>query len=140
MSEPKLETLVSEGKCLLELNGQFFGYDNDPLYPETFFDNPKDAYIFKSPKKAKKMYKDLSLVADERYKYRIVSPEEAKEVALDEPKGKTIYTIKSGGYTKRAYVNKKARDEKLEWYRLNRPNVQVQAGIMILEDDEDETL
>jgi hypothetical protein len=35
-------------KCILEVDGKYFGYDNDPAYPETLYRTIEDAYIFNS--------------------------------------------------------------------------------------------
>ncbi|MGG0667815.1 hypothetical protein ABE073_04715 [Lederbergia citrisecunda] len=44
----------SNDKCVLEIDGRYFGYDKvivDP-YPETLYRNIEDAYVFKKPSEA----------------------------------------------------------------------------------------
>lgn len=44
----------SNDKCILEIDGRYFGYDKvivDP-YPETLYNNIEDAHIFKKPSMA----------------------------------------------------------------------------------------
>ena len=44
----------SNGKCVLEIDGRYFGYDKvivDP-YPETLYRNKEDAYVFNRPSEA----------------------------------------------------------------------------------------
>lgn len=42
-------------KCILEIDGAYFGYDNDPSSPETRYKDRKDAHIFNSQSKALSM-------------------------------------------------------------------------------------
>lgn len=49
MNHKLIENTCSIGdKCILEVDGRYFGYDNDPAYPETFYKSVDDAYVFKS--------------------------------------------------------------------------------------------
>lgn len=38
--------------CILQIDDEYFGYDNDPAYPEATFKDIKDAHIFKNPSNA----------------------------------------------------------------------------------------
>lgn len=38
--------------CVLKIDGRYFGYDHDPAYPESSFDDLKDAFVFASQKGA----------------------------------------------------------------------------------------
>lgn len=35
-------------KCILMVDGEYYGYDNDPAYPETLYKSKEKAYVFES--------------------------------------------------------------------------------------------
>ncbi len=61
MNDKTIKNLCRIGdKCILEVDGKYFGYDNDPAYPETFYKDNKDAHVFKSQSDALGMTSWLS--------------------------------------------------------------------------------
>jgi len=47
-------------KCILEIDGRYFGYDSDPAYPETTYKEKEKAYVFKGTGQALEMTAWLS--------------------------------------------------------------------------------
>lgn len=37
---------IGSEECVLKVDGRHFGYDRDPAYPESFYKNIEEAYVF----------------------------------------------------------------------------------------------
>lgn len=37
---------IANRPCTLKVDDMYFGYDNDPQYPESFYEDIKDAHVF----------------------------------------------------------------------------------------------
>ena len=52
MPKTILNNCEATDKCILEIDGKYFGYDTDPAYPESLFTDKSKAYEFKTPSEA----------------------------------------------------------------------------------------
>ena len=46
MSKTIINNCKIGDKFILEIDGGYFGYDNDPAYPETIYKDKNKAYVF----------------------------------------------------------------------------------------------
>lgn len=49
MNDKIIKNLCRIGdKCILEIDGSYFGYDDNHPYPETLYSDANEAYVFKN--------------------------------------------------------------------------------------------
>ena len=52
MSKTIVNNCNTGERCILEINGFYFGYDNHPAYPETIYKEKEKAHIFNAQRDA----------------------------------------------------------------------------------------